>query len=81
MCAGSKAAHLGLRKGKALLSVWSSLSPQASTKEALTTFKSWGSSAATNFSKKYAGHFTSKLLTFQLTFHGNFNLCLLIYSA
>jgi hypothetical protein len=53
LTAGSKAAHLGLRKGKALLSVWSSLSPQTSTKEALTTFKSWGTSAATNFTKKY----------------------------
>ena len=53
--AGSKAANLGMRKGKALLSAWSSLSPQnnASTKEALNTIKTWSNSAATNLSKKY----------------------------
>jgi hypothetical protein len=37
--------------------VWSSLSPQSSTKDALSSFRSWGTSAATNFTKKYAASF------------------------
>jgi len=54
--AGSKAANLGIKKGKALLSTaWTSLSPQTSknTKEALYKLGSWSSSAANNLSKKY----------------------------
>ena len=49
---GSKAANLGLRKGKALLSVWMSPQTQVSTKDALNTIKTWSNSAATNLSKK-----------------------------
>ena len=54
--AGSKAANIGIKRGKALLSTaWTSLSPQTSknTKEALYKIGSWSSSAANNLSKKY----------------------------
>jgi pentatricopeptide repeat protein len=53
---GSKAANIGIKRGKALLSTaWTSLSPQTSknTKEALYKLGSWSSSAANNLSKKY----------------------------
>ena len=54
--AGSKAANIGIKRGKALLSTaWTSLSPQTSknTKEALYKLGNWSSSAANNLSKKY----------------------------
>ena len=54
--ANSKAAHLGLRRGKALLSsAWTSLSPASTknTKEALSSLRSNLSTAATNLSKRY----------------------------
>ena len=53
----SKAAHLGIRRGKDLLSsAWSNLSPQTSkigTRQALTSLRSGLTSAATNLSKRY----------------------------
>ena len=52
----SKAARLGLSRGKGLLSsAWTSLSPAGTKapKEALSSLKSWSFSAATNLSKKY----------------------------
>ena len=54
--AGSKAANIGIKRGKALLSTaWTSLSPRTSknTKEALDKLGNWSSSAANNLSKKY----------------------------